>query len=360
MGHILANLNPLTQYAIVFVSLVGIYFHVVWSRRSTILGPTLLTTLGIFFCFLGIALGLADFDPNDVKVSVPHLLQGIRTSFWVSVCGIGWALTIKIRLMIFGDAKAPAAVSENATIDDLAAHLSQLNEAVADSGEGSLVSQIKLLRANNNERLEQLHSALESHAQRTAEANARVLIQALSEVVHNFNSKLNEQFGENFKELNAGVGRLVTWQQQYEEQLNKLIETEAASTQTMAEASSRYSDLIAKSGEFVSTTESLGSLLGKLDVEREQLTNGLQNLSGVIDKAAHNLPKIEEKIADMTAQISRGVQANQEALGAVLKSSWQSIQVHNQHLTAMLAKSLEAANRDVGAHARLTADAKSM
>jgi hypothetical protein len=348
MGHILANINPLTRYAIVFVSLIGVYFHVAWSRRSTLLGPTLLTTLGIFFCFLGIALGLADFDPDDVKVSVPHLLQGIRTSFWVSVCGIGWALTIKLRLLAFGDAAAPAATTENATIDDLASHLALLNVAVAQGSQG------------NNERLDRLHAALESHAQRTAEANARILIQALAEVVHNFNSNLSEQFGDNFKQLNAGVARLVTWQQQYEEQLNKLIETEAASTQTMAEASLRYSDLIAKSGEFVRTTESFGSMLGKLDIEREQLTAGLQSLSGVIDKAAHNLPKIEEKIADMTAQISRGVQANQEALGAVLKSSWQSIQVHNQHLTAMLAKSLEAANKDVGAYARLTADVKSM
>ena len=49
MDRIWANLNLFTQVAIVLISLSGIAFHVRWSRRGVALGPTLLTTMGIFF-----------------------------------------------------------------------------------------------------------------------------------------------------------------------------------------------------------------------------------------------------------------------------------------------------------------------
>ena len=95
MGHIWGNLNGLTQSAIVIITLIAAWFHVRWTRRNTALGPTFLTTLGIFFCFTGIAWGLLNFDPNDLRYSIPRLLEGIRTSFWASVAGIFWALTTR-------------------------------------------------------------------------------------------------------------------------------------------------------------------------------------------------------------------------------------------------------------------------
>ena len=103
MDHIWTNLNGLTQSAIIVITLIAIVFHVRWTRRNTALGPTFLTTLGIFFCFIGIAWGLLNFDPADIRAGIPHLLEGIRTSFWASVTGIFWALTIKGRVALMGD-----------------------------------------------------------------------------------------------------------------------------------------------------------------------------------------------------------------------------------------------------------------
>jgi uncharacterized coiled-coil protein SlyX len=353
MPRALFNLNPLTEYAILFISAVGLYFQIVWSRRGTTLGPTLLTTLGIFFCFLGIALGLADFDPNDAKTSVPHLLQGIRTSFWSSVTGIGWALTIKIRLAMFGEAAISATgPAHQATVDDLATQLVRLNSGLGDHAESSVLANLKLGRQDNNDRLDRLCNSLETYAERSAEANSRLLVEALSHIVVDFNAKLSEQFGDNFKELNAAVAQMVTWLAHYEQQLNRLIEQEKATCETMAAASRHYSDLVNKSTVFVSTAESLGRMMGSLDAERENLASALTILAGLIDNASAGLPQIEKSIVEMTEQIARGVQANQEALGSVLRNAWQSVQAHNQYLTAMLAKSLDAANKDVADYAK--------
>jgi hypothetical protein len=36
-------------------------------------------------------------------------------------------------------------------------------------------------------------------------------------VVKDFNARINEQFGENFKQLNEGVAKLLVWQEQHVE-----------------------------------------------------------------------------------------------------------------------------------------------
>ena len=212
MDHIWTNLNGLTQSAILVITLIAIVFHVRWTRRNTALGPTFLTTLGIFFCFTGIAWGLLNFDTSDVRLSIPRLLEGIRTSFWASVAGIFWALTIKARLVIWGDAKLTVAAKNQpgATLSDVADHLTRLNEALAGKEDSTLLGQLKLLRSDTIYRLDRLHASFESYSQQIAEANSRALTQALQAVLRDFNAQVNEEFGENFKHLNAAVEKLVT------------------------------------------------------------------------------------------------------------------------------------------------------
>ena len=58
------------------------------------------------------------------------------------------------------------------------------------------------------------------------ENNQKVFIEALREVIKDFNEKITEQF-ENFKALNAAVEKLVVWQQQYKDELDQLKETQS-------------------------------------------------------------------------------------------------------------------------------------
>lgn len=351
MDRIWANLNLFTQFAIVLISVSGIAFHVRWTRRGVALGPTLLTTMGIFFCFAGIAWGLLDFDPSDIKSSVPHLLQGIRTSFWASVTGIGFALTIKIRYMLFGDAAAPATGDESgATIDDLSEHLARLNRRVSKGESTSVTDEIIKLSNDVNSGFLKLTASFEKYADKVAESNSKALINALQEVIRDFNAKINEQFGENFKQLNTAVGRLLRWQVQYEAQLNSLIQQETATRKTMSEAALRYTELVSKSTVFNSVAESLNGLLTSLESQRSHLETSLTGFAGLIDKAAHGLPEIERRIVEMTRQIESGVRSNQDALGSAIAGSAQSIQEHQRQLTHLVTSTLETANQTMNAH----------
>lgn len=313
MGHLWESLNGLTLFSAVLISSIGLLFHLRWSRRATALGPTILTTLGIFFCFAGIAWGLLDFDPRDVRSTVPHLLQGIRTSFWSSVIGIFWALTLKIRVALFGDATvASSGAQEGSTVDDLARLLVQLNRSIAGADDSALLGQLKLLHADGNDRIDRLTQAFDRYAENIAETNSKALVRALSEVVRDFNVKLNEQFGDNFKRLNAAVERLVTWQLEYEKQLGALIEQEVATRDSMTEATSRFADIASNASEFSVAARSLQDMVRTLHGQSEQLARALMLLSGLIDEVAEGLPAIEKRILEMIAGREPGPGPNQE------------------------------------------------
>jgi hypothetical protein len=332
MDRIWANLSPLTEVAIVLIALAGLGFHLRWSRRSAAFGPTFLTTLGIFFCFVGIAWGLLDFDTSDVKSSVPHLLQGIRTSFWASVAGIGFALTIKLRQILFGDAGSATSAATGAGIEDLLGELREVTDAVA-AGQAAVVAELRQSRDEANVRLDDLTSAFERYAAKVAESNSKALIQALQAVIRDFNAKINEQFGDNFKQLNLAVGRLVSWQAAHEIQLDALIEQETQTRNNMTEAAARYGELVDKSGVFVQVAQQLGKVLVGVESQRTHLEASLGGFARIVETAAAGLPQIEARILAMTEQIEAGVRANHAQLTATFRAASESLDAHLRQAT---------------------------
>lgn len=301
MQHVWETFSGFTLFSILLISSIGLVLHVRWSRRTTALGPTILTTLGIFFCFAGIAFGLLHFDPHDVRSSVPQLLQGIRTAFWSSVVGIFWALTLKIRVAMFGDASVPATgAQEGATVDDLARLLVQLDRSAA----------------TGNERLDSLTAAFGRYQENITESGSRALAGALSVVVRDFNAKVNEQFGDNFRHLNAAVARLVSWQAQYEKQLEASIAQETATRESMSEATARFTDVVNMTSEFAAVARSLHGTVHTLNTQSEQLARALMLLSGLIVEVEEGLPVIEKKILQMIARGRDGAERHQEPRGA--------------------------------------------
>ena len=224
---------------------VTILLHIRYNERDLHYGPIILTMLGIFGCFLGIAIGLFHFDTENIQSSVPSLLEGIKTSFWASILGICGALTIKGRYQILGSPKfSPGSVVQGATIDDLAQLLQSLHQSLAGKEDSTLLSQMKLLRQETGYGLEAVYSSLENYLERMADNNSRALIEALKEVIRDFNAKINEQFGDNFKQLNSAVEKILVWQEAYRQQMAEMIDQQRATTENMSVAATRYSELV--------------------------------------------------------------------------------------------------------------------
>jgi hypothetical protein len=80
-------------------------------------------------------------------------------------------------------------------VDDLVDQIAALREAVADDDGRSLISEIMLQRQDTNDRLDALRRSLTEFVERAAENNSKALIEALREVIRDFNGKISEQFG---------------------------------------------------------------------------------------------------------------------------------------------------------------------
>ena len=50
--------------------------------------PSLVSTLGVLGTFLGITIGLMNFNPNVLDESIPLLLEGLKTAFFTSLAGM--------------------------------------------------------------------------------------------------------------------------------------------------------------------------------------------------------------------------------------------------------------------------------
>ena len=343
------SLPAITQAFVVIIGVMTFFMAIpFYNNRTLNYGPTALTMIGIFGCFLGISLGLMDFKTGDIQGSVPALVDGIKTAFWASVAGVGGALLIKLRLLLLGPPKVSAegAIAE-ATIDDLALLLRGLHQSIAGREDSTLLSQTKLLRQENRDGLNALKTSLDSYMEKIAESNSKALIEALKEVIRDFNTKINEQFGENFKQLNAAVERILVWQDKYRQQMSEMIEQQSTTAQNMATATDRYGSLVHNSEQFTAAANSLTSLIATLELQRSQISNSISTLGNLLKAAGDNLPKIEDRIISMTQQLETGVRNSNEKIKATISAMTDSL--HNSHseMARLLINAAETANRDV-------------
>ncbi len=342
-------LPEVTQAFIVIIALMTILMvGPFYNNRTLAYGPTILTMVGIFGCFLGISLGLMEFRTNDIQGSVPALVDGIKTAFWASVSGVGGALLIKIRLLVFGPPRfaTDGAIAE-ATVDDLAVLLRSLHQSLAGKEDSTLLSQTKLLRQENRDGLTSLKSSLDSYMEKIADSNSKALIDALKEVIKDFNAKINEQFGENFKQLNSAVEKILIWQDAYRQQMAEMIDQQKDTTKNMSEATARYAEMVGHSETFTSAANNLSSLIKTLELQRDQVSTSISTLGGLLKSAGDNLPKIEAHIVEMTRQVETGVRSSNEQITAVVTAMTQNLQTAHSEMKRLLMEAAETASIEI-------------
>ncbi|WP_368216985.1 hypothetical protein [Acinetobacter baumannii] len=302
-----------TSIALIFIIILIIYFHVKYNDKTVVYAPTILTTTGIFATFLGIAFGLLHFDTTNIEASVPALLNGLKTAFWASVMGVGGALTLKFRHFFIGEKADETGLPQDVTPKDILIALKEINITLEQQqGSQEFVSQIKLLRQDNNDRLDALKQAQIEALNKLNEMSSKTLVEALRDVIYDFNNKITEQFGDNFKELNEAVGRLLIWQEDYKGFVEQTTAQYRQVVISMEQASKDYKTLVDQAGNFTQTSQQLGEMLTALDLQKNNLQQMLTSLAELLLKASGSLPDIENKIIELTKQLTSSVQANQE------------------------------------------------
>lgn len=308
---------------------------------------SILIVIGVLGTFVGITLGLLAFDAETVETieaSIPQLLGGLRIAFVTSILGILSSIIFKWSTL---NDRRKESVSKDShfgtTLDDLARlleniHAVEQNEGKATresllsieksltgEGDATVLSQIQKLKATISGKQDELIQSFNEFAKKIADDNTKALIQALEEVMREFNAKINEQFGNNFKQLNEAVGKVNRWQEQYRKQMDELAEEFRIAAESVERSRESLEIIANRSDAIVVSAEQLGPTLQALAHQVEHAENHLEAFSGLADNARNAFPIIETRLEQLTGDFSTAVKE-------AIDDSHKSVEKQNQAL----------------------------
>lgn len=317
MEQLFQQLPKETIAAIAVIFLLWLIMNIRFNDRVIANGPTILTTVGIFATFVGIAIGLSEFDTSDVENSVPKLLDGLKLAFWASVFGVGAALLVKLRYHFFGAGGAePGDEREIDAAEKISQSLKGIHWSLAGDDDSTLVSQMKLMRADMNDRLDALKTAQSESLKLLSEMGSKALIEALNDVIREFNVQLQEQFGENFKQLNQSVAQLLVWQDKYKAHVEATEERHKAIVSEMRESTEHYARLVTGAESFSKVSSDLSALLSSLEQQKQTLTQSLTSLAALLDSVKSSIPETEQRIIGFAKTVTDSASESQKSLTA--------------------------------------------
>jgi DNA anti-recombination protein RmuC len=183
-----------------------------------------------------------------------------------------------------------------------------------------------------------------------ADNNSKALIEALKEVIRDFNAKIIEQFGDNFKELNSAVEKILLWQEAYRQQMAEMIDQQRATTENMSIAAARYSELVQQAERFSLIATELGKLLTALESQREHLHGALTHLGNLLTAAGDGVPRLEQKITELTRQIEASVRNTSETLATASRELTRNVQDSHAEMQRILTQNAAEVHRQVNSH----------
>ena len=324
-----------------------------------------IVSIGILGTFTGIFISLLSFDSDNISESVPGLLDGLRTAFITSIGGMFLSVLLSIlqkgkggeaedeltilvnigkkldtlesvdrRLSNLEEIKKQAQTLPpiNAKLDSIDTNTKELSISVSDVGQ-----QLKNQKESTKEaeliflkKLDHIDENLNNAVETLSRGATEEIIKALERVIQDFNSNLTEQFGDNFKQLNESVLKMIEWQksyrdsiQEFENQLRITAENTEKSHQkttelinTFAKENLGYIKDITDSYKIITEiSEKLETVLGTNQKQITDLESHLNSLAQI----GENAEEVTEKIKDFSKEIQGSLTNQSQALTELTK-----------------------------------------
>ncbi|MGB3777020.1 MAG: hypothetical protein WA960_01575 [Tunicatimonas sp.] len=271
------------------------------SEKSSNFIATIATTLGILGTFGGVFLGLLGFNENDIAGSVPDLLAGLKAAFLTSIVGMIVSIIVKLTREPPRKPQSREERNRDNTVTEMVTYLKKIHAGISGDSETSLVTQTAELKQSNAMYLHQLNTTLEAFSEKMVADSTQSLVDALTQVMRDFNAKINEQFGENFKHLNEGIGRMLTWQQAYHQQISEMNEQYQRALTGISACEEILQSLSSSAMVYQHSATKLDKLL-------DHLGTGLTGIEALAANAHEAFPTIERKITELTTHFTDAVE----------------------------------------------------
>ena len=198
-----------------FIVAHGIYSVFKKNDGNSLNRAEMALSLGILGTFLGIVIGLLEFDVRDIQGSIPQLLSGLKYAFTTSICGMISSIVIKLTSSkgeVAGSSASPESIQTelckiNVTLqgnNDLRTEESnelkdEFKKLISGDNDTSLVNQIKLMKGDLIEQLREnkvinesgfkdLEQNLNELGKNLAELSSEAMVEALEQAIVEFNN----------------------------------------------------------------------------------------------------------------------------------------------------------------------------
>lgn len=337
MSDILNN-GRLTCLILAIMVAVGIrFYHIPFNKKlkedptQEFDEPQAIASLGVLGTFIGISYSLLQFNSGDIESSVPTLLDGMRTAFATSVVGMCWSMWLKYQQNKKEKEyyQQQSKVDNDATIGTLIAYLQnkdnldkekeqilsdyrtkmldatqEINKSLVGDKDSSVITQVQLIKSKVSDGFEksldqskQQHDAMiqefRDFAKTMAENNSKAFIEALNQTIHDFNEKIQEQFGENFKQLNIAVGKLLQWQEEYKNTIVEVTNNQKVIFEGIEEAKKSLEAMADHGDSIQQSAKELGNILVTLDKYQAGLQQSLNDLKDIGEQAKAMVPQVK-------------------------------------------------------------------
>jgi len=294
---------------VVFIAVLLGLFFLGWLKKLNI-QPNLLMSVGILGTFVGIFNGLSGFDVNDIDGSVPALLSGMTTAFLSSLFGMTLGILLKLAQSKNNAIKEGVSNEDFYTViseiksainpEPLLYQVQEINKSIIGDNESSIVTNLSKLRVDSNDNSKELIREFKQFAEEMTKNNMEALIKAIQTVMDDFNTKINDNLGDKFKELNKSVESLVVWQENNKGELDQLMAAQKLAADTLKKAEKSLVTITENS-------KTIPAIFDKTENVVRQLEAKLEAFATLKENAVSAFPVIQKNIEDLTSGFSKTV-----------------------------------------------------
>lgn len=285
----------LTLFAIDVIGLLGAAMGV--GRFRSLDFKTSIVSIGLFGTFFGVLVGLYGFDTKEINQSVPRLLEGLKFAFAISVLGMFLSITLSILDKFFGAAQENGDVLRS--IDKKIGGLTAVLQSPTE-----LVKQFTEMKGFLKKHLEQINKSLDKALSELARGATQEVIQALNKIIHEFNSNLQEQFGDNFKELNKACYKMVEWQDNYRDHVDLAEQRLTEIMRTLKDADKALHEIADQNSETAAVCREVSDLIRTYDLQIKTLDAHLQSCKQLGVQAGDFLRNTEKALSQSSENLN--------------------------------------------------------
>lgn len=317
---------------VIFAMLIFFIRTDIKHKKANSQFPSLLITVGIAFTFLGVALGLMEFNTDDPAASLSYLVDGIKTAFWGSLTGVFASIILKLNALFFlkehsaeldFDDKVENYYRQQTellkntkilndiyldnnkhneklvqTIIELGIEIDENNKNNMQDFLGTIVeslSGVEEIQRNTQNliaaEISELRLEFIEYSNKQAEINTKIFISALENTIDKFNEKLIAGMGENFNRLNQSVNRLVEWQDNYAKHVEDQTVKYSEVADNMSFVKKDFNALVTNITSFSTGVEQVESSMKSFDDKNAEFCNRISAFYNALDAKVIDIGK---------------------------------------------------------------------